>query len=85
MKKGRKILIFIFVCFVLFSIATAMKHAGAGSVMSIAGIATYILYQAMFSSKKTNDISMQQKEANTSDEITLNKKVRPPKQQNEMD
>ena len=58
MGKGGKIVVFIIVAFFLVLIATLMKEAGAGAVMSVAGIAIYILYQAMFkksNSEDTND------------------------------
>lgn len=67
MGTGGKIVIFIIVAFVLVIIATAMKEAGAGAVMSIAGIAIFILYQAMFSKSKPEENSNEERD------ITLKK------------
>ena len=60
-------MVFIVVALVLAVLATVMKEAGAGAVMSIAGVAIFILYQAMF--KKSDS------EENTDggDDITLKK------------
>jgi hypothetical protein len=64
MEKGVKIVVFIVVALVLTVVAIAMKEAGAGAVLSIAGVAIYILYQVMFkknSSAKqpdSNDITL---------------------------
>ena len=66
MGKTAKIIIFIIVCSVVAFIAMALKTAGAGAVMSIAGVAIWILYSAMFSSKKEES-----KREDT--EISLNK------------
>lgn len=67
MGKGGKIVVFIIVAFVLVLIATLMKEAGAGAVMSVAGIAIFILYQAMFKKSKPEDGQNQDKD------ITLKK------------
>ena len=67
MGKGGKIVVFIIVAFILIFIATLMKEAGAGAVMSIAGIAIYILYQSMF--KKSNSKGTH----NQDNDITLKK------------
>lgn len=64
MGKGGKIVVFIIVAFVLVIVATVMKEAGAGAVLSVAGIAIYILYQAMFKKSKTE-------EQNDDNDITL--------------
>ena len=55
MGKGGKIVVFIIVAFVLVLVATVMKEAGAGAVMSVAGIAIFILYQAMFKKSKPEE------------------------------
>jgi 4-hydroxybenzoate polyprenyltransferase len=67
MGKGGKIIVFIIVAFVLVLIATLMKEAGAGAVMSVAGIAIFFLYQAMFKKSKPEDGQNQDKD------ITLKK------------
>lgn len=67
MGKGGKIVVFIFVAFVLGLLAIIMKEAGAGAVMSVAGIAIFILYQAMF--KKSNPEETQSED----NDITLKK------------
>ena len=66
MGKGGKIVVFIIVAFVLAVVATLMKEAGAGAVLSVAGVAIYILYQAMFKKSSTED-------ANDENDITLKK------------
>ena len=55
MGKGGKVVVFIIVAFVLVFLATVMKEAGAGAVMSGAGIAIFFLYQAMFKKSKPED------------------------------
>jgi 4-hydroxybenzoate polyprenyltransferase len=67
MGKGGKIVVFIIVAFVLALLATLMKNAGAGAVMGIAGVAIFILYQALFKKSKPND------KQNEDKDITLNK------------
>lgn len=67
MNKGSKIIVFIAVAFVVLLLATFMKEAGAGAVMSVAGVAIYILYQAMFK-KSTSD-----KKSDDGKDITLRK------------
>lgn len=52
MGKVGKIIVFILVAFVLVIIATVMKEAGAGAVLSIAAVAVLILYRAMFKKSK---------------------------------
>jgi L-asparagine transporter-like permease len=66
MGKAGKVVVFIIVAFVLVILATLMKEAGAGAVMSIAGVAIFILYQAMFKKSK-------QEEPNNENDITLKK------------
>jgi hypothetical protein len=56
MGKGGKIGVFIIVTLVLIVVASVMKESGAGPVMSIAGTAIFILYQAMFKKSKPEDI-----------------------------
>ena len=48
MNKGAKVVVFIIVALVLVTVATIMKENGAGAVLSVAGVAIYLLYQAMF-------------------------------------
>ena len=67
MGKGGKIVVFIIVAFILVLIATLMKEAGSGAVMSVAGIAIFILYQAMFKKRKPEE------EQNQDKNITLKK------------
>jgi len=67
MGKGGKIVVFIIVAFVLVLIATLMKEAGAGAVLSVAGVAIFILYQAMFKKSKPEE------EQNQDKDITLKK------------
>lgn len=66
MGKGGKVVIFIIVALVLALVATVMKEAGAGAVLSIAGVAILILYQAMFKKNKPED-------KNDDNDITLKK------------
>ena len=66
MGKGGKIIVFIIVAFVIVVIATVMKEAGAGAVLSIGGVAILILYQAMFKKSKPED-------QNVDNDITLKK------------
>ena len=66
MGKGGKVVVFIVVAFVLVLVATVMKKAGAGAVLSIAGVAIFILYQAMFKKSKPE-------EQNDDNDITLKK------------
>lgn len=68
MGKAGKVVIFIVVALLLAVLATVMKEAGAGAVMSIAGVAIFILYQAMFKKSEPDE------KANDSDsDITLKK------------
>ena len=69
MGKSSKILVFILVAFVLSILAMALKEAGAGAVLSIAGVAIVILYQAMF--KKNS--SQKDTETDADTDITLKK------------
>lgn len=66
MGRGGKIIVFIIVAFVIVVIATVMKEAGAGAVLSIGGVAILILYQAMFKKSKPE-------EQNDDNDITLKK------------
>jgi len=66
MGKGGKVVVFIIVVFVLVLVAHVMKEAGAGAVLSIAAVATVILYQAMFKKSKPE-------EQNDDNDITLKK------------
>lgn len=66
MGKGGKIAVFIIVALLLSFIAVALKEAGAGAVLSVAGIAIFILYKAMF--KKDKD-----EEQNGDNDIILKK------------
>ena len=67
MGKAGKIIVFIIVAFVISLLASLMKEAGAGAVMSVAGIAIFILYRAMFSKSKSYEIP------NDDNDITLKK------------
>jgi 4-hydroxybenzoate polyprenyltransferase len=67
MGTAGKIAVFIIVAFVLLLGAILMKEAGAGAIVSIAGVAVYLLYQAMF--KKSDPEEKQ----NEDQEITLRK------------
>jgi len=67
MGKGGKIVVFIIVALVVSLLASVMKEAGAGAVMSVAGIAIFILYKVMFSNSKSSETQ------NDENEITLNK------------
>jgi len=61
MSKSSKIVVFIIVAIVISLIATILKEAGAGAVMSIAALAIWLLYSAMFKKKKpeeTKDITL---------------------------
>ncbi|WP_417875823.1 hypothetical protein [Winogradskyella sediminis] len=66
MGKGGKVVVFIIVALVLALVATVMKEAGAGAVLSIAGVAILILYQTMFKKSKAED-------KNDDNDITLKK------------
>lgn len=66
MGKGGKVVVFIIVALVLALVATVMKEAGAGAVLSIAGVAILILYQAMFKKNKPEN-------KNDDNDITLKK------------
>lgn len=66
MGTSGKIAIFIIVALLLSIIAIVLKEAGAGAVLSIAGVAIFILYQAMFKKDKN-------KEHNEDNDITLKK------------
>lgn len=67
MGKGGKIAVFIIVAFVLTLIAILMKEAGAGAVLSVAGVAIFILYKAMFKKNEPEEDQNQEKD------ITLKK------------
>lgn len=67
MNSGKKITVFIIVALAISFIAMALKEAGAGAVLSIAGLAIFFLYQALFKKDKTK----QNKEEDTN--ITLKK------------
>ena len=61
MGKGGKIAVFVIVVFFILIIATVMKEAGAGAVMSVAGIAILILWFAMFKKsepEEDNDVTL---------------------------
>lgn len=55
MSKGARIIVFIIVAFVLLVLATVMKENGAGAVLSVAGFAIYLLYEAMFKNKNDDE------------------------------
>jgi uncharacterized membrane protein len=68
MSKTGKIIVFIIVALFLMVLATVMKEAGAGAVLSVAGTAIIVLYYAMFKKSDDNGDS-----GNSDSDITLNK------------
>lgn len=67
MNNGKKIIVFIIVALLLSFMAIVLKEAGAGAVLSIAGLSIYILYQAMFKKSKPEE------NKSKDNEITLKK------------
>ncbi len=68
MGKAGKVIVFVFVCFVILFGLAIIKEAGGGAVMWLGALVIPLIYKSMFGKKEEPNNSQ-------SNEITLNKDV----------
>jgi hypothetical protein len=68
MGKTGKVIVFVFVCFVILFGLAVIKEAGGGAVMWLGALVIPLIYKSMFGKKEEPNNSQ-------SNEITLNKDV----------
>lgn len=54
MGKPAKVIVFVFVCFVIVGVLSAIKNSGGGAVMWLGALVIPIIYKNMFG-KNNND------------------------------